>query len=66
MRCADMRFAFVTATYGWRQGLISVPRLVVGNLIAILAVKRALFLHAKGGPKRWDKTRHIFPVQEIA
>jgi len=61
-----MRFAFVTATYGWRQGLISVPRLVVGNLIAILAVKRALFLHAKGGPKRWDKTRHIFPVQEIA
>jgi len=32
----------------------------------MLAVKRALFLHAGGGPKNWDKTRHIFPVEEIA
>ena len=61
-----MRAGFVTATYGLKQGLLSIPRIVVGNVIAILAVKRALSLHAGGGPSRWDKTRHIFPVEEHA
>jgi adsorption protein B len=61
-----MRAAFVTAAYGVGQGLMSVPRLVIGNIVAILAVKRALFLHAAGGPRRWDKTHHIFPVEEHA
>jgi len=61
-----MRAGFVTATYGLGQGLLSVPRLVVGNVIAILAVWRALSLHANGGPTRWDKTRHIFPTEESA
>ena len=59
-----MRAGFVTATYGLKQGLLSIPRLVVGNIIAILAVWRALHIHAGGGPSRWDKTRHIFPVEE--
>ena len=58
-----MRAGFVTATYGLKQGLLSVPRLVVGNVIAILAVWRALAIHADGGPSRWDKTRHIFPEE---
>lgn len=61
-----MRVGFVTATYSLKQGLLSVPRLLVGNVIAILAVKRALSLHAAGGPDRWDKTRHIFPAEEGA
>ena len=61
-----MRAGFVTATYGLKQGLLSIPRILVGNVIAILAVKRALALHAKGGPRRWDKTHHIFPVEENA
>jgi adsorption protein B len=61
-----MRASFVTATYGLKQGLLSVPRLVVGNIIAILAVWRALAIHSRGGPSRWDKTRHIFPVEETA
>lgn len=61
-----MRAGFVTATYGPMQGLLSVPRLIVGNVIAILAVRRALAIHADGGPSRWDKTRHIFPVEETA
>ena len=59
-----MRAGFVTATYGLKQGLLSVPRLVVGNVIAIVAGWRALTIHADGGPSRWDKTRHIFPVEE--
>jgi adsorption protein B len=61
-----MRAGFVTATYGLKQGLLSVPRLIVGNVIAIMAVWRALRIHADGGPRRWDKTRHIFPVEETA
>ena len=59
-----MRTMFVAGSYGLKQGLLSVPRLVVGNVIAILAVWRALHIHADGGPSRWDKTRHIFPAEE--
>ena len=58
-----MRAAFTTATYGWREGLIALPRTLVANLIAILAAKRALMLHLSGGPKQWDKTAHIFPAE---
>ena len=61
-----MRFGFVTATYGIGQGLLSIPRMLVGNVIAILAVKRAVLLHSRGGPKTWEKTRHIFPAEERA
>lgn len=56
-----VRASFTTAAYGLRQGLLSVPRLLVANLVAILAVRRALAIHAAGGPPKWDKTSHIFP-----
>jgi adsorption protein B len=58
-----MRAAFTTSAYGWRQGLLSVPRLVVGNVIAMLAAARAVHQHLGGGPRRWDKTSHIFPAE---
>lgn len=58
-----MRAAFTTSAYGWREGLLSVPRLVVGNLIAVLAAARATSLHIKGGARKWDKTQHIFPAE---
>lgn len=61
-----MRAGFVTATYGIGQGLLSIPRLLVGNVIAMLAVKRAIALHSTGAPLRWDKTRHTFPAGERA
>jgi adsorption protein B len=61
-----MRAGFVTATYGLGQGLLSIPRLLVGNLIAILAVRRAISIHAGGGPRRWEKSHHIFPAEEHA
>ncbi|MFL6759622.1 glycosyl transferase family protein [Sphingomonas sp.] len=57
-----MRAGFTTAAYGWGEGLRSVPRLVVGNVIAMLAAARAVSLHLGGGASRWDKTRHIFPA----
>jgi adsorption protein B len=58
-----MRIYFTTSAYGWRQGLLAAPRLVVGNVIAILAALRAVSLHLGGGPRRWDKTRHVFPAE---
>jgi adsorption protein B len=58
-----MRACFTASAYGWRQGLLSVPRLAVGNLIAVLAALRALTLHVGGGALRWDKTQHIFPAE---
>ena len=58
-----MRACFTTSAYGWRQGLLSIPRLVVGNVIADARRARALSLHLGGGAQRWDKTRHIFPAE---
>lgn len=58
-----MRACFTAAAYGWREGLRSVPRTVIANIIAVLAARRALLLHSAGGAKRWDKTHHIFPME---
>ncbi|MDB5692598.1 MAG: glycosyl transferase family protein, partial [Alphaproteobacteria bacterium] len=58
-----MRAGFTASAYGWREGVLSVPRLVVGNVIAMLAAGRAVSLHLGGGARRWDKTRHIFPAE---
>ena len=58
-----MRFAFTTAAYGWIEGLRAIPRTIVANVIAVLAARRALLIHSAGGPKHWDKTHHIFPIE---
>jgi adsorption protein B len=58
-----MRASFTAAAYGWQEGLRSIPRMVIANLVSILAARRALFLHSAGGARRWDKTQHIFPVE---
>jgi adsorption protein B len=58
-----MRFCFTTAAYGAAEGFRSLPRTIVANIIAVLAAKRALQLHAEGGAKKWDKTHHIFPLE---
>ena len=58
-----MRAGFTTAAYGLAEGLRSIPRLIVGNVIAMLAAARALSLHLGGGATRWDKTQHIFPAE---
>ena len=58
-----MRAVFTASAYGFREGLLSIPRLVVGNVIAMLAAARAVSLHLGGGAKRWDKTRHMFPAE---
>lgn len=61
-----VRFAFVTRAYGWRQGLKSIPRVLVSNLISMWAAQRAVYRYLgsrRTGRAVWDKTAHRFPVQ---
>jgi adsorption protein B len=61
-----MRFGFTTHAYGWREGLRSVPRVVVSNAIAIMAARRAVIRYLairRSGRTSWDKTAHFFPNQ---
>ena len=51
--------------YGWRQAIWSVPRMFVGNVIAVMAARRALMAYAtslRGHALAWDKTRHHIPA----
>jgi adsorption protein B len=58
-----MRASCTAQVHGWREGLRSVPRALVGNLIAILATHRALMIHSAGGPRQWEKTHHVYPAE---
>ena len=61
-----MRFGFVARAYGWREGLRALPRTVTGNIVAIMAARRAVarYLHIlRTGTATWDKTAHAFPGQ---
>ncbi len=62
------RAGFTGSAYGWREALWSLPRAFVGNLIALLAARRAMTAYVRslrGAALRWDKTRHVFP-EDIA
>jgi len=58
-----MRAGFTASAYGIEEGLLSMPRLFVGNLIAVLSAFRALSKHVGGRTPTWDKTAHIFPKE---
>lgn len=58
------RFIFVSAYYGFMQGLLSLPRMIWGNVINFFANVRALRQVLEMGDARrvaWDKTSHDFP-----
>ena len=57
-----MRFTLVTQVNGWRQGLLAIPRMVLGNLVTIAAARQALFGYVGRGGAGWDKTAHQFPA----
>lgn len=62
---AGVRTGFTAATYGWREALWSPLRMIVGNIIALLAARRAVIRYATilaGRPPQWDKTAHAFPA----
>ena len=61
-----VRAVFTGRAYGWREAAWSVPRMIVGNLIALLSARRALIRYVgmlRGSPLRWDKTAHAFPAE---
>lgn len=63
------RMACTGAAYGWREALWAVPRFLVGNFVALLAARRALFRYVamlRGAPTVWDKTAHAFPDGDVA
>lgn len=60
-----MRAGATARVYGWREGCRAVPRAVVGNIVAMLAARRALVRYCRmlaGDEARWDKTAHRFPA----
>lgn len=64
-----VRFYWSARSYGWRQGLYSIPRVFFGNIITMLAAQRAIGLYVRqlrSGRVVWDKTRHQFPAMAPA
>ena len=60
-----LRAVWTGRTYGWRQGLRAMPRLLICNIIAMLAARRAVGLYLRqlaGNAVVWEKTRHRFPL----
>ncbi|KQZ64394.1 hypothetical protein ASD67_07890 [Sphingopyxis sp. Root1497] len=56
-----MRGHFAARAYGWRQGLRSIPRAFVANIVAMLAARRAVAVYwrmLRSGRVVWDKTPH--------
>jgi adsorption protein B len=62
------RMYFTTRLYGWRHGLVSLPRMVIGNFVNCMAVGRAWRMYLAsvffGKKLVWDKTAHEFPTGE--
>ncbi|OYW84923.1 MAG: hypothetical protein B7Z20_10025, partial [Sphingobium sp. 32-64-5] len=60
------RACWTSHVYGWRQGLLSIPRTFVANVITIAAMRRAIRLYRdqlRSGTILWEKTHHRFPAQ---
>lgn len=58
---AAWRFGFTRSIYGWKQGAMAVLRIPVGNIIAIMAARRAITAYLRsfaGVMPTWDKTAH--------
>lgn len=59
-----MRAWFTGRAYGPWQALLSLPRALVGNFIALMAARKAVWRYVvalRGKRPGWDKTRHRFP-----
>ncbi len=58
---ALVRFGLVASEYGWSEGVASIIRIPVANVIAIISARRALGRYIsdlRGQGKSWDKTEH--------
>ena len=57
-----MRALFTGREYGWQEGLRAPLRMLVANVIMILAARRAVVAYCRslaGGRVIWDKTEHL-------
>lgn len=64
-----MRAFFSASAYGWRQGLLAIPRCIVANIITMMAARRAVALYwrqMRQGKVVWDKTTHRFPSTDMS
>src|SRR3546814_11188173 len=64
-----IRGSFTALAYGRREALWALPRTFVGNLIAMLAVRRAIIRYfgmLAGRAPRWEKTAHHFPTDNAS
>ncbi len=61
-----VRAAFVWSEQDWHEALLSVPRALLANIVAIMAARRASWnyvQHLCGKKLSWDKTNHVhFPA----
>jgi bacteriophage N4 adsorption protein B len=63
-----MRCICTTLVYGWREGLLALPRVIVSNAVAIVATVRAVRVYLtmnRSGKVIWEKTDHSFPEGPI-
>lgn len=66
------RFICTTTLYGWAEGLRAILRMPIGNIIAIVAARRALTAYVRsllGHVPVWEKTpryHHPVPVEAVA
>ncbi len=64
-----MRALLVARLHGWHEGVRSIPRAFLANVIDMMAARRAvgIYLQARrDGVIRWDKTHHEFPADPLA
>ena len=56
-----IRAVFVGKLYGFTEALFSFPRVIIANIIAVMAARRAVAHYIRycfGADLRWDKTAH--------
>ncbi len=66
---ALQKIVSVQTIYNWNQALMSIPRLVNGNVINFVATLRAVRTYVAhrvtGKPLVWLKTPHVFPADAV-
>ena len=64
-----LRAGFTGHAYGWREGLLAIPRALTANAINFLSALRAMERYRaaleSGGAPAWGKTEHRFPEADV-
>lgn len=63
------RAVFTAREFGWGQGVVAIPRVIVSNAVAIIAARRAFASYLaslRGVQPGWDKTEHTnHPAHDV-